>query len=33
MAGLPAALTDPFFRLDFARAARRAGLDIFPSAS
>jgi hypothetical protein len=30
MAGLPAALTDPLFRLDLARAAARAGLDLFP---
>jgi len=30
MAGLPAALADPFFRLDLARAAARAGLDLFP---
>jgi len=28
--GLPVALTDPFFRLDLARAARQAGLDLFP---
>ncbi len=32
MAGLPAALTDPFFCLDLAKAAARAGLDLFPSA-
>jgi len=32
MAGLPAALTNPLFRLDLARAAARAGLDLFPSA-
>jgi len=30
MPGLPVALADPFFRLDFARAARQAGLDLFP---
>jgi len=30
MVGLPAALADPFFRLDLARAAARAGLDLFP---
>jgi len=30
MAGLPAALTDPLFRLDLAKAAARAGLDLFP---
>jgi len=30
MAGLPAALTDPLFRLDLARAAAKAGLDLFP---
>jgi len=28
--GLPVALADPFFRLDLARAAARAGLDLFP---
>jgi len=31
--GLPVALADPFFRLDRARAAARAGLDLFPPAS
>jgi hypothetical protein len=31
MHGLPVALGDPFFRLDLARAAARAGLDLFPS--
>ena len=30
MPGLPVALADPFFRLDLARAAARAGLDLFP---
>jgi len=30
MRGIPVALTDPFFRLDLARAAARAGLDLFP---
>ena len=30
MPGLPIALADPFFRLDLARAAARAGLDLFP---
>ncbi len=30
MPGLPVALADPFFRLDLARAARQAGLDLFP---
>ena len=30
MRGLPIALGDPFFRLDVARAAARAGLDLFP---
>jgi len=28
--GLPVALADPYFRLDLARAAARAGLDFFP---
>ncbi len=28
--GIPVALADPFFRLDLARAAARAGLDLFP---
>jgi len=28
--GLPVALVDPYFRLDLARAAARAGLDLFP---
>ncbi len=28
--GLPVALADPFFRLDLARAAAKAGLDLFP---
>jgi len=28
--GLPVALADPYFRLDLARAAARAGLDLFP---
>ncbi len=27
--GLPVALADPFFRLDLAKAAARAGLDLF----
>ncbi len=27
--GLAAALSDPFFRLDLAKAAARAGLDLF----
>jgi len=27
---LPVALADPYFRLDLARAARQAGLDLFP---
>jgi len=31
--GLPIALADPFFRLDLAKAARQAGLDLFPLAS
>jgi len=30
MTGIPVALTDPYFRLDLARAARQAGLDLFP---
>ncbi len=30
MPGIPVALADPFFRLDLARAAARAGLDLFP---
>jgi len=31
MANLPLkALTDPLFRLDLAKAAARAGLDLFP---
>ena len=30
MRGLPVALGDPFFRLDVARAAARAGLDLVP---
>ncbi len=30
MPGIPVALADPFFRLDLARAARQAGLDLFP---
>jgi len=28
--GLPVALADPFFRLALARAAAKAGLDLFP---
>jgi len=28
--GLPVALSDPYFRLDLARAAAKAGLDLFP---
>jgi len=28
--GLPVALADPYFRLALARAAARAGLDLFP---
>jgi len=28
--GLPVALADPYFRLDLARTARQAGLDLFP---
>ncbi len=28
--GLADALTDPYFRLDLAKATRRAGLDLFP---
>ncbi len=31
--GLPVALADPFFRLALAKAARQAGLDLFPLAS
>ena len=30
--GLPVALGDPYFRLDLATAAARAGLDLFPPA-
>ncbi len=30
MSGLPVALADPYFRLALARAAARAGLDLFP---
>jgi len=30
--GLPVALSDPYFRLDLARAAAKAGLDLFPPA-
>ncbi len=30
---LPVALADPFFRLDLAKAAARAGLDLFPLVS
>jgi hypothetical protein len=30
MPGLPVALADPFFRLALAKAAARAGLDLFP---
>jgi hypothetical protein len=30
--GIPGALADPYFRLDLARAAARAGLDLFPPA-
>ncbi len=30
--GLPVALADPYFRLDLARAAAKAGLDLFPPA-
>ncbi len=30
MPGLPVALADPFFRLDLAKAAAKAGLDLFP---
>jgi len=30
MPGLPVALVDPYFRLALARAAARAGLDLFP---
>jgi len=29
--GLPVALADPYFRLDMARAAATAGLDLFPA--
>lgn len=29
--GLPVALADPFFRLALAKAATKAGLDLFPS--
>jgi len=29
--GLPIALADPFFRLALAKAAAKAGLDLFPS--
>ncbi len=29
--GLPVALDDPYFRLDLARAAATAGLDLFPA--
>jgi len=29
--GLPVALGDPYFRLDLARAAATAGLDLFPA--
>lgn len=32
MASIPAALTDPLFRLDLAKAAHRAGLDLFSPA-
>ncbi len=31
--GLPVALADPYFRLNLARAAARAGLDLFPPTS
>jgi len=31
MPGIPVALADPFFRLALARAAARAGLDLFPA--
>jgi hypothetical protein len=31
--GLPVALADPYFRLALAKAARQAGLDLFPLAS
>jgi len=31
--GLPVALADPFFRLVLAKAAARAGLDLFPPAA
>ncbi len=30
--GLPVALGDPYFRLDLAKAAAKAGLDLFPPA-
>ncbi len=30
MPGLPVALADPYFRLGLARAAAKAGLDLFP---
>ncbi len=30
--GVPVALGDPYFRLDLARAAAKAGLDLFPPA-
>ncbi len=33
MPGLPVALADPYFRLALAKAARQAGLDLFPLAS
>jgi len=33
MPGLPVALADPFFRLDFVKAAAKAGLDLFPPSS
>ncbi len=33
MPGLPVALAHPFFRLDLAKAAARAGLDLFPPLS
>ena len=32
MRGLPVALGDPYFRLDLAKAAATAGLDLFPPA-
>jgi len=31
--GLPVALVDPYFRLALAKAAARAGLDLFPPAA